>query len=560
MWWLSTLLIFLWFDIEWCLAISSFRPFLRYLSLYVFLPAAATLFSLAAALSRRWWIQASVSTVLTLLLMANLIYCRTYYVQIPLSSYALAGNLAGFTSSVTSSLQLQDLVFLLIILPPCFLSKKLAQKSRPQSLPVYFGSLAILCGLSYYTLAARGGFIERLDSLNRGVYDQQIATPVYTIFIPLLHEAITDSAPMTEQQKLMVHDWMMQHEKLTAQYSPDSVKIPDKLILVMIESMESWPIGTRVDGVEITPFLNSLVADSTVYFNPNVHTQVRDGRSIDGQILYIAGQFPLAKGVYSTKCVGNPYQTIAKAMKESGAETFLFSADIPITWNAAGIDRAFGIDSLYTGDILGLDAPSATTQPLDRDLYDATLRIMESHPTWKDDARAFGLIVTLTSHMPFNFVPEGEFDNLPGQYPADLQDYIKSMRYVDKSLKYLIESLRNMPNASGTTIAITGDHEGLASLRPQLAAKYSFVDPLTHTPLIIINSPYSGQDTKEIDQVDVYSALLDISGLYDSYPWKGMGRSPFDPDYSSTPQQHLDDAPYIGNLLLKYPESVNHCK
>ena len=62
-WWVATLLTFLWFDISWCM-FTSFRPFTDYMSIYVVLLAAATLFSMPAALSRRGWIQAALLIIL----------------------------------------------------------------------------------------------------------------------------------------------------------------------------------------------------------------------------------------------------------------------------------------------------------------------------------------------------------------------------------------------------------------------------------------------------------------------------------------------------------------
>lgn len=45
------------------------------------------------------------------------------------------------------------------------------------------------------------------------------------------------------------------------------------------------------------------------------------------------------------------------------------------------------------------------------------------------------------------------------------------------------------------------------------------------------NAPYSGRDSTVIGQADIYSALLDIAGLYGTYSWRGMGTSPFSPTH-----------------------------
>ena len=45
-----------------------------------------------------------------LLLICNLMYCRTYFTAIPLDSYLLAGNLSDFKASVVDSMRWYDIL------------------------------------------------------------------------------------------------------------------------------------------------------------------------------------------------------------------------------------------------------------------------------------------------------------------------------------------------------------------------------------------------------------------------------------------------------------------
>ena len=122
------------------------------------------------------------------------------------------------------------------------------------------------------------------------------------------------------------------------------------------------------------------------------------------------------------------------------------------------------------------------------------------------------------------------------------------------ALGKFIENRRNDPAFNETVIAITGDHEGLATLRADFVKNHAFVDSLQHTPLIILNSAFTGRDSTEIDQVDVYPALLDAMGLYGSAKWKGMGISPF--HHVDLPEEHRRSATYIGDLILRFPNLI----
>lgn len=554
-WWCAALLIFLWFNIEWCIATNSWRPFTHYSTLYVFLLTSATLFTLPAFLKKKTdWLQLSILLLLSGLLEANLLYCRTYFIQIPLESYGLLGNLKGFTDSVTDSFRIADLPLLLIPLAACFVNRRFfrpTKGSTKYTKILYVGVLILCIAMSYATLAGRGGFMKRFETLQRSVNELQIITPVYTVFLPLAYEAMTLDKEISSEEAEAVEQWLNRHHALTEAYISPIDSTAQRLILILCESLESWPIDTTIEGREITPFLNRLTADSTIYFNPMVETQTRDGRSIDAQILYLAGQYPLTKGVYSQKCVEYPYQTLVMEMEAQGAQSYIFSADRPITWNAAGIDRAFGFDNFYMGDVLDLPDPTET-MPADGELYRRIADILPTLDAWKEGGKAFGMTVTLTGHTPFTFTPEEEQYNLTGDYPQWLRNIIVTATYVDKSLEYFINYLRTLPDADKTIIAITGDHECLASLRNELSDNSCpFVDRGKHTPLILINSPYSGCDSTAIGQVDVYSALLDAAGLYNRAKWKGMGFSPFAPK-DECHKEHTDSAQYISDLMLRH--------
>lgn len=559
-WWLAALLIFLWFDILWCVD-SDFRPFLRYRSLYFMLPCAATVFTLPAVLTRKVAWQFLTLTALAILLEANLIYFRTYYTSIPVGSYSLITNLKGFEGSVIEGLRPADAGFV-IILAAALLSSRLI--GRPASLfnPwSYAVLLAVLVGINYAFFLTRGGFRQRMDELSESVNDMTVAAPTYTIFLTMLHEAISNDTPPTQQEIDFGRQWLKEHSELTAAYHPaDTAAEPRNLVLIMCESLESWPINLDIEEQTVTPFLNSLVADTAnVYYNPAVLTQVRAGRSIDGQLLYTAGRYPMNKGVFSKDHALDSYHSLPKAVKETGGSTYLISCDLPSTWNQAKFAQSIGIDSLllHSHWLLPEDMDwSGGKDILDHRLLQRSRQAMESGDLWPVGQQAFVLVVTHSGHNPFE-IPAGLSPlHLQGVYPEWLRNYLTTAAYVDAALGDFVVYLRSRPDSDKTVIAIVGDHEGLGTHRREIASdsRYGFVSQDNHTPLILINSPYTGRGEFEITQADVYSALLDALGLYTTYSWHGMGRSPFDPTYTGTPPTEAAQAQTVGNLLFRQPD------
>ena len=554
--------VYLWFDIEWCLT-TDFTPMTDSKSAYICLLTIPTVLSLGAILSRRWWVEALILLVFIVFLEANLMYCRTYMRQIPLECYTMAGNLRGFEGSVLAALRWGDTVFALILIAASVLGAQLGGKhARRQPLGIFL-ILAAMCSGWWALVLWKHPMKVRVAETLEYTTGYSIFTPMYSPFALLIHEATEDNT-LSAEAEAEAMEWLRHQDEHTAQYAAslreDTTRVyPLRTLLVMVESLESWPIGLKLDGHEVTPNLNRLIADSATYYNPNVRTQVRGGRSIDGQLLYLAGMHPLTSGVYSFKCIHRPYMTLATESARKGVTSYLFSADQPATWNGKNIDKAFGIDSLYMNDRLGLkDADRIEgffRVPYDDDLVESFLNLTAENPDWNGDGKAMGVMVTLSSHGPFRaYRPEYKFPVKPEGCSEYLHDYLSVVHYVDHCLGELVDSLTARPGGERTMIAITGDHEAFETRRKELTAELKSVDSGEHTPLIIINSPYTGRDSTEIGQVDVHAALLDASGLYDDAIWRGMGLSPWDSRRGEAGEDHRRKAQRVSDTLLRHPE------
>jgi len=83
------------------------------------------------------------------------------------------------------------------------------------------------------------------------------------------------------------------------------------LIFIIVESYLSVTSDLKVGGKEITPFLNSLKCDSSVYYNGHMRPNIEMGESSDGQFIYMAGLLPLKSEItvtlsrtrFSTACL-----------------------------------------------------------------------------------------------------------------------------------------------------------------------------------------------------------------------------------------------------------------
>jgi phosphoglycerol transferase MdoB-like AlkP superfamily enzyme len=479
-------------------------------------------------LTSRRWIQLVVLLLFDALMEANLMYCRTYFNAIPAESYLLAGNLSDFTASVFDSLRWRDILMPLVAVIGYVISLKSCAKREKPSWRGYWSTLVAMLAISFVIDLFDGGWKKHIDKMSNSCYHSTCVAPTYTVFGFVIYDAIYGNQPISDQQLAQVNEWMKESECFT----PLS-KSADKqrnLVLIFCESFESWPIGTTVDGNELTPFLNSVIADSTTLYVPNVATQVGAGRSIDAQLLILAGMYPMNRNVYSVKAPSNTYFTIPKAVKEHGGQTWIMTCDRPHVWNQNLVTKAFGIDNFIHDTSWTNDQPIGATKRLsDGHFMEQSVEKMKKGEIWPEGQYAFAMWVTYSGHAPFELPDELKLINFDKKYPTVIANYMTDINYTDHSLKTLIDYLKTRSDWENTTVAIVGDHEGLANHRDEVVTdkNCNFVSRGQFTPLIVINSPIAGRIDKVVGQVDIYPTLLQLVGLTD-YGWRGMGQSILD--------------------------------
>lgn len=585
-WWVISLCTVFLFDIFWMMQ-TTFRP----MSMFAFYPVlflSAFFLSFPSLFAKKGVVQTLWLLFFDALFIANLMYCRTYYNAIPLHSYALIGNLADFKSSVTDSFKWY-FIFLPILTIGAFVILKISFKktNRAPSLFIYALYIIFLGVITWAADAWRGGTLKRMDMMANYAYLSSSITPVYSLAGYWLHDYYKTSEKLTPDEEKEVREWLNYHEDFIASENKDSVLSAAgnrrNLIIILCESLESWVIEQQVEGKEITPYLNSLLSDSTTFYAPHVLTQVGSGRSIDGQLLILTGLMPMENRAYAYEAIENNYFTLPKAMKERGAKTVLFTCDKPYVWNQVLVNKAFGIDSLVYSKDFEIDETAGPSRRLtDGSFMRQITQKLEKGDIWKEGEPVFLLAVTYSGHNPFKLPEHLRKIEFKGVYPEIITNYMTTANYTDSALKILIDYLKSREDWDQTMVVITGDHEGLATDRKEAIANREssgFVDHSQHTPLIILNSPIGGRYEAEMGQADIYSTILDLMKMKD-YPWSGLGISAFSPeapgfafgsvlnldgDTVGKPHdmiKHIRDARHISDLILKfdllknYPDSI----
>lgn len=525
-------LTFVAFDVIWCMdtTFASFSFFETYATKIIATLALAGVY----ALTRCRWAQIVVMALLDVLLVANLMYFRTYYSAIPASSYLEAGNLADFKASVTDSLRWADIVLLLISIATAVIAFRYKTTKRQPLTAVLKWWAAPLAGFALLLTGVnlcKGGFHKSLRSVRQSAYLCSADAPIFSVFGCIWYD-ITDAAePITPEKQAEIERWLASQPK----HQPaDSVtEKRSNLLIVFAESLESWVLEKKVDGKEITPCLNRLLKEKSTLYAPNVLTQVKGGRSIDAQLMICSGLLPLMSGTYSSLYYDNTFYTLQKAMRGlKHSRSYLLTIDKVSTWNQGAVARSFGTDTIISYHGFKMTEAFGTHKRIgDASFFQQCREKIERGEVWKPGESVYMQFVTYSGHAPFKLPDHLRTITFPASIPEKAADYMTTAHYTDKAIGDFVAYLKTLPQYKETIVVIVGDHEGLASYRQELVgnpACRGLVSDKQLTPFIVLNSPVGMHYDKFMGQIDIYPTLLNLMQL-DAYRWHGLGQSILDP-------------------------------
>ena len=525
-------LTFVAFDVIWCMdtTFASFSFFETYATKIIATLALAGVY----ALTRCRWAQIVVMALLDVLLVANLMYFRTYYSAIPASSYLEAGNLADFKASVTDSLRWADIVLPLITIATAVIAFRYKTTKRQPLTAVLKWWAAPLAGFALLLTGVnlcKGGFHKSLRSVRQSAYLCSADAPIFSVFGCIWYD-ITDAAePITPEKQAEIERWLASQPK----HQPaDSVtEKRSNLLIVFAESLESWVLEKKVDGKEITPCLNRLLKEKSTLYAPNVLTQVKGGRSIDAQLMICSGLLPLMSGTYSSLYYDNTFYTLQKAVRGlKHSRSYLLTIDKVSTWNQGAVARSFGTDTIISYHDFKMTEAFGTHKRIgDASFFQQCREKIERGEVWKPGESVYMQFVTYSGHAPFKLPDHLRTITFPASIPEKAADYMTTAHYTDKAIGDFVAYLKTLPQYKETIVVIVGDHEGLASYRQELVgdpACRGLVSDKQLTPFIVLNSPVGMRYDKFMGQIDIYPTLLNLMQL-DAYRWHGLGQSILDP-------------------------------
>ena len=462
-------------------------------------------------LRRRGWLVLWL-LIIDLYLFSNLWYYRNYGSIMPLSSYAMWQNLDGLGPSIRNSMRREDGWLLLpaacLVLFSLLTGRFACTASRGRRLAACGTALLVA---AIILLAPYRHDPKSFDHPGPRFRNEPMVALRDFGWTSYWIYQIANSRGCTEEERIEARRFV-ENAELNRGQAPGIAPHGKNLILILMESQASWPIGLEIDGRKVQPFLDSLARDTSVLYFPKVLPQVKDGRSSDAQLLINTGLLPAATGAASSLYGSrNTYPSLPKALKKRGYTSASFVCDFESYWNQEATTRSFGFDTLHY-DLRG-DHPTLTA---DEELYRRSLAILKrmSEPFYAQ-------VVTMSGHDAI----ESGFDtplNKARIADEQVKNYLVIAEYVDRCLATFIDSLKRCGLYERSLIVITGDHDSITRNRCEGRRECRLED--RYVPLFLLNAPRRMPTDRVIAQCDIYPTLLDAMGI-DEYLFHGLGES-----------------------------------
>lgn len=461
--------------------------------------------------------------LLVLYLNANLVYYRYYDELIPFSSFRLVGNLDGIGDSILLGIGWGNLFLLILPLLWCVwfgvfrIGTKMRDRGRnSRSRRLLSAGLFFMIGtaiiLPSYLVGNKDDYSRpwRLFQFEPLRAYRQFGLINFWIYQTSKLQGV--SGEDEASARVMVNDMMAEWKEL-APLIPSEDK---NLIIILVESLGSWPIGLEVEGEKVTPRLDQIIASDSTVFMSKVVPQVKHGRSSDAQLMINTGLLPLTDGAASSLYAFNSYPALAKALKQKGYGSSLYICDSKKYWNQGATAVAYGIERVYD------ELASQKKELSDGDLFRKSFQEIR-----KQKQPFYSMLVTMSGHDPIRGKLKSKFHNMDFA-TEDARNIVAIVNYTDSCIGAFVDDLKVSGLYDNSIIVVTGDHDGVGRNRFDGREQGTVED--RYIPFIVINVPdgLNADENAIMGQSDIYPSLLDMLGV-SAYHWRGVGESIFRP-------------------------------
>ncbi|MCG1173620.1 polyglycerol-phosphate lipoteichoic acid synthase LtaS [Staphylococcus epidermidis] len=498
--------------------------------------------------------------LLTFLLYANVVYFRFFSDFLTFSTLNQAGNVESMGGAVSASFKWYDFVYFIdtIIYLAILIFKRKWLDNRAFSKKFVPVVMATSVALFFLNLAFAE--TDRPELLTR-TFDHKYLVKYLGPYNFTVYDGVK-TIENNQQKALASEDDLTKVLNYTKQKrtepNPEYYGAAKKknIIKIHLESFQTFLINKKVNGKEVTPFLNKLSSGNQdfTYF-PNFFHQTGQGKTSDSEFTMDNSLYGLPQGsAYSLKG-DNTYQSLPAILdQKQGYTSNVMHGDYKTFWNRDQVYKHFGIDNFYDATYYDMSDDNIVNLGLkDKPFFKASADYQS-----KMKKPFYSHLITLTNHYPFTLDEEDASIDKPNTGDSTVDGYIQTAHYLDQALEEYITNLKKKGLYDNSVIMIYGDHYGISENHNNAMEKLlgEKITPAKFTDLnrtgfwLKVPGKSGGVNKEYAGQMDVMPTLLHLVGI-DSKNYLMFGSDMFS-------KQHNNVVPFRnGDFITEDYKYVN---
>ncbi|PNZ68694.1 LTA synthase family protein [Staphylococcus croceilyticus] len=498
--------------------------------------------------------------LLTFLLYANVVYFRFFSDFLTFSTLNQASNVESMGGAVGASFKWYDFVYFLdtivylfiLIFKGSWLDKRVFSKK--------FVPVVMAASVALFFLNLAFAETDRPELLTR-TFDHKYLVKYLGPYNFTVYDGVK-TIQNNQQKALASEDDLTKVLNYTKQKNtepnPEYFGAAKKknIIKIHLESFQTFLINKKVNGKEVTPFLNKLSTGNDDFrYYPNFFHQTGQGKTSDAEFTMDNSLYGLPQGsAYSLKG-DNTYQSLPAILdQKEGYTSNVMHGDYKTFWNRDQIYKHFGIDKFYDATYYDMSDENIVNLGLkDKPFFKASADYQA-----KMKQPFYSHLITLTNHYPFTLEPQDADIDKPNTGDSTVDGYIQTAHYLDQALEEYITDLKKKGLYDNSVIMIYGDHYGISENHNNAMEKLlgEKITPAKFTDLnrtgfwLKIPGKSGGVDETYAGQMDVMPTILHLVGI-DSKNYLMFGTDMLSKD-------HNDVIPFRnGDFITKDYKYVN---
>lgn len=472
---------------------------------------------------KAYWFIFAGGFLLTFLLYSNVVYFRFFSDFITFSTLNQVSNVESMSGALWSSFQWYDFIYFIDTFVYLFIlifkRNMLSAKSfKRKFVPVVMG-----VAIAMFFLNLAFAETDRPELLTR-TFDHKYLVKYLGPYNFTVYDGVK-TIQNNQQKALASEDDLAKVQSYTnTKYAAPNgttfgISKEKNIIKIHLESFQTFLINYKVDGEEVTPYLNKLASgnEDFIYYDNFFHS-TGQGKTSDSELTMDNSIYGLPQGSAFSLKGDNTYQSLPAILhQKQNYSTSVMHGDYKTFWNRDQIYKHFGIDKFYDATYYDMSPQNVENLGLkDKEFF------KESIPFLKAETEPFySHLITLTNHYPFTINPKDATIKSPETGNPTVDGYVQTARYLDEAVEDFVNELKQEGLYDNSVILIYGDHYGISENHNKAMAKLlgeeitpaKFMD-LQRTGLFLKVPGVKGKvDHSYASQVDVVPTILHLNGI-----------------------------------------------